>query len=74
MTPSGSFQGSKRETCVMSGASSRTPIQSSTWRAVTRASGRFFGLSGSIAGGMMATRSIGRSGGTKSGSVNTAAS
>jgi hypothetical protein len=74
ITPSGSFHGSNRDTWVTSGASRRTPIQSSTCRAVTRVRGRFFGLSGSIAGGAIATRAIGRSGGTNSRSVKTAAS
>ena len=56
MTPSGSFQGSKRETCVTSGLSVRTPIHSSTWRAVSYGSPRFFGFRGSIAGGMISAR------------------
>ena len=34
----------------------------------------FFGLSGSMAGGMISTRGTGNSGGTKSSSVKTAAS
>ena len=38
------------------------------------ASGKFFGLSGSIAGGMISTRETGKSGGTNSGIVKIAAS
>ena len=74
MTPSGSFQGSKRETWVTSGRSVRIPIHSSTWRAVSSGSPRFLGLRGSIAGGMISATGVGRSVGTNSAIVKTDAS
>ena len=53
MTPSGSFQGSKRETCVNSGRLTSIPNWSTMYVASSRESAMFFGASGSIAGGHM---------------------
>ena len=74
MTPSGSFQGSKREIWVTRGRSVATPIHSRILVASGCPISRFFGLWGSIAGGTMSTRSMGKSGGTKPPRVNTPAS
>ena len=74
MTPSGSFQGSKRDTWVMRGRVVSTPIHSSTRAVRTGPSSKFLGLWGSIAGGMISTRATGKSGGTKPPRVKTAAS
>lgn len=62
-TPSGSFQGSNLDTWVTRGRSVRTPIHSSTRRAVSSGRWRFFGLHGSIAGGMTWIRGMGASAG-----------
>ena len=53
MTPSGSFHGSKRETCVSSGRSTSIPNWSTMYAASSGESAMFFGASGSIAGGQM---------------------
>ena len=55
ITPSGSFQGSKRETCVRSGRSTSMPNWSTMYAASSGESAMFFGCSGSIAGGQIAT-------------------
>jgi hypothetical protein len=74
MTPKGSFHGSKRLTWVTSGFSTSTPIHLSKRLATRASSPKFFGLSGSMAGGMISMRSTGTSGGAKLPSVKTAAS
>ena len=53
ITPSGSFHGSKRETCVSSGRSTSIPNWSTMYAASSGESAMFFGASGSIAGGQM---------------------
>src|SRR3954464_8783323 len=53
ITPSGSFQGSKRDTWQSSGRSTSTPNWSHTNAASSGDSAMFFGDSGSIAGGQM---------------------
>src|ERR671932_639568 len=55
MTPSGSFQGSKRDTWQISGRSTSTPNWSQTNDASSGESAMFLGDSGSIAGGQMCT-------------------
>ena len=57
MTPIGSFQGSKRETWVISGRSTSMPNWRQTKAASSGEKAMFFGESGSIAGGMMLTPS-----------------
>ncbi len=51
-----------------------TPIHSTTREARRALNGTFFGLSGSMAGGMTSVRVSGKSGGTNPPRVNTAAS
>jgi hypothetical protein len=53
MTPSGSFHGSKRDTCVSKGRSTSMPNWSTMYAASSGDSAMFFGASGSIAGGQM---------------------
>ena len=53
MTPSGSFHGSKRETCVSSGRSTSIPNWSTMYAASSAERAMFFGASGSMAGGQM---------------------
>src|SRR3954447_16839059 len=53
ITPSGSFQGSKRDTWQISGRSTSMPNWSHTNDASSGESAMFFGDSGSIAGGQM---------------------
>ena len=53
ITPSGSFQGSKRDTWHSSGRSTSIPIWSQTNAASSGSSAMFLGASGSIAGGTM---------------------
>src|SRR3954467_12649988 len=53
ITPSGSFQGSKRDTWHMSGRSTSMPNWSHTKAASSGERAMFFGDSGSIAGGQM---------------------
>src|SRR5215207_9953635 len=74
MTPKGSFQGSKRLTWVTSGRFVSTPIHLSRRLATRSSSSKFLGLSGSMAGGVISTRSTGTAGGAKLPSVKIAAS
>ena len=74
MTPSGSFHGSKRETWVMRGRSGATPNGVRTPRQVDSIIGAFFGLSGSIDGGMNARIGPCTPGWTYSSAVKIAAS
>ena len=63
ITPSGSFHGSNRETCVSSGRVTSIPNWSTMYAASSGDNAMFFGASGSIAGGQMNARSV-NSGGT----------
>ena len=74
MTPSGSFQGSNRETWVTRGRSGSTPNGVRTPCQVDSIIGAFFGLSGSIEGGMNARTGPCTPGWTYSSAVKMAAS
>ncbi|GBC87463.1 hypothetical protein HRbin12_01469 [bacterium HR12] len=74
MTPSGSFHGSKRETCTMMGLAGSIPYAARTSTIVSGLTGRFFTERGSMDGGMKASRGPSMPGRANSGRVKIAAS
>ena len=74
MTPKGSFHGSKRETWQIKGPRGSTPYLTIVAAAFSLDIGRFLGVNGSMAGGIMATGGSHGSGLTNSGMLNTAVS